>query len=152
MQRKLSKSNNWSSVPLMYVYFLRFVHITVSNFYTWGIRHNIADKHNKPFKEKGINGTVMAIGFLLSAFRKVPLCDNSIPTNILHQTISLLIINVLSILTPLITKQKSMKLKSVIVWFLLEFQHDARWVFFYCLMHPSLKFWWFLQGENLLLQ
>lgn len=136
----LSKSNNWSSLPLMYVYFLRLVHITVSNFYTWGIRQNIGDKHTKAFKEKGINGTIMVMGFLLSTSKKIPLCDNSFPRTILWQAnhFCLLIINVLSILTPLITKQKSMMLKSVMIWFLLGFQHDARRVFFYWLTHLSL--------------
>lgn len=130
MQRKVSESNNWSSVPLMGLYFLRLVHITVSNFYTWGIKQNIAGKHTKALKEKGISGTVMVIGFLLSIFKKIPLCDISIPTNILQQAnyFCLLIVYVLSRLTPLLTKQKSMKLKTGIVWFLLKFQHDARWV------------------------
>lgn len=70
----------------------------------------------------------MVIGFLLSIFKKIPLCDISIPTNILQQAnyFCLLIVYVLSRLTPLLTKQKSMKLKTGIVWFLLEFQHDAR--------------------------
>lgn len=152
MQRKPSESNNWSSVPFICPYFLRLVHITVSNFYTWGIRQNIAGKL-KPLKDKGIDGTIMVIGFLLPVFKKIPLCDNSIATNILQQAnyFCLLIIYVLSILTPLITMQKSMKLKSGVGWFILEFQHESSWVFFYWLTHLSLKFWWFLQGENLLL-
>lgn len=40
----------------MCLYFLRLVHITVSNFYTRGIRQNCAGEHTKAFKEKGING------------------------------------------------------------------------------------------------
>lgn len=70
----------------------------------------------------------MVIVFLLSIFKKIPLCDISPATNIPQQAnyFCLLIIYVLSILAPLLTKQKSMKLKSGIVWFLLEFQHDAK--------------------------
>lgn len=53
------------------------MYVTVNNFYSQAIGQNVACKHTKAFKDKGINGN----------YDGYTLCNNCMPSNILHQAV-----------------------------------------------------------------